>query len=139
MTLIASSNPSIEAVSAVIIPPIVAIMAEDIDPLAPCLLNSDGEIEMSNGTTVGATSAFIGVAARGGLAGQPGSLYGVGTQFEWDDQGGLTPGAPYFIGTTDGTIDDTATTADNLGSFMAITAKVLVVTAIRNLGVAVVA
>ncbi len=134
MALIARTDPSLEAVSAVIVPPIVAIMAEDIDALAPCGLNSDGEIVMSNATAADAPGQFLGVAARAGLAGQPGSLYGIGAQFQWSSAGALTPGLPYFVGATDGTIDAVATTGDTLGSFVAITTKDLAVVRTRVIG-----
>lgn len=134
MTLVASSNPSLEAASAAIVPPIVATLAEDIDEMAPCGLDSSGEIIMSNATAATAPGQFLGVCPRGGLAGEPGTLFGVGTQFQWTDAGGLTPGAPYFVGATDGTIDDTTTVGDTLGSFVAVTANDLAVVRTRVIG-----
>ena len=134
MTLVASSNPSIDAGSAVIVPPVVTTAAEDIDALAPCGLDSSGEAIQSNGTLADAAGQFIGVAARAALTGQPVSLFGEGAQFEWTDLGTLVPGAPYFVGGDDGSIDDTATTGDTLGSFLAVTVNVLKVVRTRLIG-----
>ena len=138
MTLITPTDPNADPVSLLVVPPIVAIAAEALLKCAPVNLNSDGEIEMSNATLANAAGAFLGITPRAAAAGEPASIYGIGTQFNWSSAGALTPGATYYIGATDGTIDDTATTGDNLGSFKAIDTKVLVVTGIRNIGVAVV-
>jgi len=134
MALVARSNPSLEGASAAIVPPVVALMAETINALAPCGLNGSGEIIMSDATGANAAAQFLGVSPRAGVAGQPGSLYGVGTQFEWTDAGTLVPGATYFVAATAGGIDDTATIGDSAGSFVAITTKVLQVIAVRGVG-----
>lgn len=134
MALIARTDPSLDAASAVLVPPIVAIAAEDIDALAPCGLDANGEIIMSNATAADAPGQFLGVAARAALAGQPVTLFGEGVQFQWSSAGALTPASPYFVGATDGTIDAVATTGDTLGSFVAIDDKVLRVTRTRVIG-----
>ena len=89
---------------------------------------------MSNAAAATAPGQFLGVAARAALAGEPVTLFGEGAQFQWSSAGALTPGSPYFVGGTDGTIDDTTTLGDTLGSFVAIDDKVLRVTRTRVIG-----
>jgi hypothetical protein len=78
-------------------------------------------VYMSNGTTGNEAAKVDGFTPKAYLAGQPVTLCGRGTIFEYGT--GLTPGATYYVGATAGRLDDTATTGDSVGVARAVTAR----------------
>lgn len=124
MTLVTrSSLASIDISSAKRAPQIADLIAgEDIDIAAPCHIDaSDGKVYMSNGTAADADAAVDGFAGRNASSGEPVTLFGNGVRFKYAASG-LTPGATYFLGATDGRLDTAATTGDAVGVAKAINA-----------------
>jgi hypothetical protein len=96
MTLITrSTGVTVETISAAHasqIPSSIPLKAgEALDPAAPCYIRaSDGLVYMSNGTTGNEAAKVDGFTPKAYLAGQPVTLCGRGTIFEYGT--GLTPG-----------------------------------------------
>lgn len=91
------------------------VAGEDLDAIAACHVADDGKVYMSNGSQAGASptaaetaaskvDGFTGQAAK---AGQGVTLLGRGTRMRYGT--GLTIGALYYLGTTDGRLDTAAT------------------------------
>lgn len=121
-----SSSAGIDISSAQFAPQIPDLIAgEDLDMAAPChILAADGLVYMSNATAADADAALDGFTARPVKAGEPVTLFGKGTRFQYGS--GLTPGATLYMGATDGRLDTAATTGDANG-----VAKVINATDIR--------
>lgn len=99
------------------------IAGEALDIAAPCHIDqSDGLVYMSNATSANADAVVDGFTPRAVASGQPVTLFGLGARFRYSD-GGLTPGARYYLGATDGRLDDGATTGDSVGVAAAINAN----------------
>lgn len=116
-----ASDADIDMTSALYAPQIADLIAgEDLDPVAPCRIDAgDGLVYMSNATAADANAALDGFTPRAVKEGQPVTLFGVGTRFRYS-AGGLTPGARYYMGATDGRLDTAATTGDAVGVAKAI-------------------
>lgn len=89
------------------------IAGENLDPVSPCKVESDGLVYMSNGTADDADAHVHGFNNRQVNAGEPVTLYPPDTRFRYGS--GLTPGATLYLGATDGRLDDGATTGDSEG------------------------
>lgn len=85
---------------------------EALDIVAPCHIQSDGLVYMSNATADNADAYVDGWTARAVASGEPVTLFGPGARFRYTAAAGLTPGATLFLGATDGRLDDGATTGD---------------------------
>lgn len=93
---------------------------------APCHIESDGKIYMSNGTAANADAVVVGFTIKTYAAGEPVTLYGPGTVLEYSDSA-LTPGALYYLGTTDGRLDTAATTGGTRALAVALDSKRIMV------------
>ena len=123
------ANASIDAIQGQKAPYISALVAnEDIDALAPCVIDADGGVSMSDGTADNAAAKCHGFAPKGYRAGEAVSLYGPGTRAEYGS--GLTPGAPLYVGATKGRLDTAATTGGLVPVAVALNATEIVVTAL---------
>lgn len=81
---------------------------ENLDGVAPCYIKpSDGRVYMSNGAANDAAAKVDGFTPEAYMAGEPVTLYGVGTRFGYGS--GLTIG-PLYLGATAGRLDTAATT-----------------------------
>lgn len=130
MTLLTrASTASIDTSTAQFAPQIPDLIAgEDLAIAAPCYIkSSDGKVYMSNGTAANEAAEFAGFTARAVLAGQPATLFGLGTRFRYAASG-LTPGDVYYIGATAGRLDTAATTGDPMGVAVAVSATDIIVT-----------
>jgi len=124
-----ASDAHMDIVTAQKAPQISGLLAaEDLDIAAPCHVNSSGTVEMSNATAANADAKVQGFTARAVKSGQPVTLFGIGTRFRYASSG-LTPGNTYYLGATDGRIDDGATTGDSTGIAVAVSATDLIVMA----------
>ena len=120
--LVRSSSANIDASTAQFANQITGLVAgEDLDVCAPCHIHTDGLVYMSNATSANADAELAGFTPRAAKSGQPVTLFGAGARFKYSD-GNLTPGATYYMGATDGRLDDTATTGDSVGVAQAIDA-----------------
>ena len=118
-----SSTPDIDVSSAQFAPQIPALITgEAIDPAAPCYVATDGKVYMSNGTAADASAEVDGFSPPYSVAaGETITLMGKGTRYRYADSG-LTPGQTLYVGTTDGRLDNAATTGDSNGVAKAINA-----------------
>jgi hypothetical protein len=69
---------------------------------------ADGKVYQSNGTAANEAAKFDGFCPRAALAGQPVTLYGIGTRMRYGN--GLTIGADLFVDSVAGGLSDVATT-----------------------------
>lgn len=117
-----SANASMDVSTGQYAPQITGLYAgEDLDVAAPCYIKtSDGKVYMSNGTAANEAAETIGFTPRAVKNGQPVTLFGKGTRFNYGS--GLSPGDRYYIGATAGRLDTAATTGDAKGVAQAITA-----------------
>jgi hypothetical protein len=107
------------------------VAGEDIgsssQAITPCYIKaSDGKVYMTNATAAGEAARLAGFAARYAKTGEPITLFGIGTKFEYST--GLTPGAIFYLAATAGRLDTAATTGDAVGVAQAITATLIRVT-----------
>lgn len=116
---------TISAVHANQIPASLGVVAgAAIDGGAPCRIASDGKAYMTDATAADALASVDGFSPKAYVAGQPVTLVGRGTIFEYGT--GLTPGAVLYAAATAGRLDDGATVGDAVG-----VAKVVSTTHIR--------
>lgn len=103
-------NASIDASTAMFAAQITGLIAgENLNACAPCYVKAaDGKVYQSNGVAVAEAAKFDGFAARSALAGQPITLYGVGTRMRYGNA--LTPGTDLFVDAVAGGLADAATT-----------------------------
>jgi hypothetical protein len=95
--------------------------------VTPCYIKaSDGKVYPTDGTAATEAARLAGFAARFTKTGEPVTLFGIGTKFEYAT--GLTPGALLYLGATAGRLDTAATTGDAVGVAQAITATLIRVT-----------
>ena len=94
------------------------IAGEDLGALVPVYINSSGVIVESVGTVL-ATALCHGITAKAALSGEPVTLLHPGQVFTLDSAGGLTPGAPLFMGAA-GVWEDAATSNDISGTAFAV-------------------
>lgn len=107
------------------------VAGEDIgsstQTVTPCYIKgSDGKVYQTNATATGEAARLAGFCARYAKAGEPVTLFGLGTKFEYST--GMTPGAILYLGATAGRLDTAATTGDAVGVAQAITATMIRVT-----------
>ena len=81
---------------------------EDLDPVAPCRIHTDGKVYMSNGTAADANAKVVGWTHKKFRAGQQVTLRGPGVRYGYGM--GLTPGTDLYLGATAGRLDTAATT-----------------------------
>jgi hypothetical protein len=87
-----SARASVDTSQSEHAPSIVGLIAGATLPaLCPCAINADGTVRVAAGT-----DNFAGVTPRDALAGEPITLYGVGTRGRFGD--GMTPGTLLYIG-----------------------------------------
>lgn len=95
--------------------------------VTPCYIKaSDGKVYPADGTAADEKARLAGFAARFTKTGEPVTLFGIGTKFEY--AAGLTPGALLYIAATAGRLDTAVTTGDAVGVAQAITATMIRVT-----------
>lgn len=120
------ANASMDISTGQFAPQISGLLAgEALDAVAPCYIHSDGKIYMSNGTADDAEAKVDGFTPRAAASGQPITIYGEGTRFNYGSS--LTPGATYYLGATNGRLDGAATTGDAAGIARAVSATDIVV------------
>lgn len=124
-----ASDASIDISTAMFAPQIADLEAgEDLDAAAPCYINSsDGKVYMTNGTAANEAAEFVGFTPRAAKAGQPVTLFGLGTRFRYGS--GLTPGDKYYAATTAGRLDTVATIGGTTALARAVTSTDIVVIA----------
>lgn len=124
MALVVASNTGFDAINAQRATKIDGLFADAAIPAGvACIIQADGSVVASNGTAATAAAAVAGINARAALDGEPVTLFNQpGLIWQWTDVAGtLTPGALYFIAASaTGEIDDTATTGDTVGAYMAV-------------------
>lgn len=115
-----NSDASVDATTAQFAPQITGLICgEDIDPAAPCYIDTtDGLVYMFDGTAANIKAVLAGFSPRGAKTGQAITLYGVGARFSYG--AALTPGAKLFGAATKGRLDTVATTGDAVGIAQAI-------------------
>lgn len=125
---------SVDTSTAMFAPQIAGLVAgENIDACAVCHVEADGKVYMSNGSQAGtaATAAELadakvdGFSAQAAKAGQGVTLLGEGLRMRYGT--GLTIGALYYVGTTNGRLDTAATALGTVAVAKAITATDIVV------------
>ena len=95
--------------------------------VTPCYIKgSDGKVYAADGTAADEKAILAGFAARFTKTGEPVTLFGIGTKFEYGT--GMTPGVKLFIGATAGRLDTAATTGDAVGVAQVVTATMIRVT-----------
>jgi len=100
---------------------------EAIDACAPCYIKaSDGLVYMSNGTAANEASKVVGFSKRSAAVGQPVTLFGVGSRFEYAT--GMTPGQPLYVGATKGRLDTAPTVGCTAPVAFAVTATHVIAT-----------
>lgn len=123
------SNASIDAIQGTKAPYISALVAnEALDALAPCVIDADGGVSMSDGTSNNAAAKCHGFTPKAYGAGEAVTLYGPGTRAEYGS--GLTPGAPLYVAATAGRLDTAATTGGLAPVAVAVSATEIVVVAL---------
>jgi len=115
------NGPSPDTTTAQFAPHITGLMAgEDLLACAPCYIKtSDNLVYMSNGTAANEAAEVVGFSARATRAGEPVTLYGIGTRFHYA-AGTLSPGAILYVAATAGRLADSGTTGDPTGVAFAI-------------------
>lgn len=121
VTLIANPGPSGNLIAA------EALLAG-----APCVIDSDGDVSLSDGTAATAPASVHGFSVKDYAIGEQVTLAGPGTRFRY--AAGMTPGDQLFLAATAGRLDDTATTGDTLGIAYAVSATDIVFTALKLVG-----
>ena len=85
---------------------------EDLDPVAPCYINSsDGKLYMTNGTADDEAAEVIGFTPMAYSAGEPVTLFRDNTIFHYSDDfsaDGVSPGDVLYPGATAGRLDTAA-------------------------------
>jgi hypothetical protein len=115
-----------------------AYAGEALEAVAPCYIkSSDGKVYMCDGAANNEAAEFIGFTPRAVALGEPVTLYGWGTRFQYST--GMTPGTILYIRDADayydaGNLDTSATTGDTLGTAVALTATDILVTRTRVQG-----
>lgn len=95
--------------------------------VTPCYIKgSDGKVYPTDATAADEKARLAGFAARFTKTGEPVTLFGIGTKFEYAT--GMTPGALLYLGATAGRLSDAATTGDAVGVAQVITATLIRVT-----------
>ena len=134
MTLITPANVEVDTVTLMANPGPSGnlIAAAAILAAAPCVIESDGDVAMSDGTAANAAGAVHGFSVKEYSIGEQVTLAGPGTRFRY--AAGMTPGDQLFNGATAGRLDDTATTGDTLGIAYAVSATDIVFTNTKLIG-----
>lgn len=127
MALVTISNASLDTSTGQFAPQVPGLFAgEDILLAAPCYIkSSDGKLYMSNGTAANEAAEVVGFAGRHAHAGEPVTLFGIGTRFRYGS--GLTPGDIYYLGATAGRLDTAPTTGDAFGYAAAVSSTDIIV------------
>jgi hypothetical protein len=90
------------------------IAGEELDPVSPVYLNTDGKYYMADGTAANNKAVIAGWTYKKVRIGQALDLCpGLGTVASYGS--GLTPGAKLFLAATKGRLDTVATTGDAVG------------------------
>lgn len=115
-----SADAHFDTVSAVKTPQIPnlsgLVAGEDLDPMAPCYIASDGTVKMSNGTAANAAAAVHGFTGKSYATGEAVTLFLPGlVGYYSDDFGVIDPGSILYVGTTKGRLDTASTTGDTVG------------------------
>lgn len=85
------------------------IAGEDLDAVTPCYIDaSDGLVYASDGSASDALAQVDGWTPRSAEEGEAVTLM-VDVDFDYDD-GGVTPGAKYYVSTNAGLLSDSSTT-----------------------------
>lgn len=104
-----AARPSYDVGSALYATNLPLVAGEALDIFAPCHIESDGLVYMSNATALGADSIIVGFTVRDVLVGEPVTLHGWGLVCQYAD-GTLTAGAKLWLAATDGRLEDGAAT-----------------------------
>jgi hypothetical protein len=105
------------------------VLGENVTRNDPLYLKSaDGKVYRANGVAVAEAANFIGVAPRDGLAGQPLTVFGLGTRIRIAAGGTLSPGSKVFLGAVAGGYDTAAQVGDAVGVGRAVTDTDMIVT-----------
>lgn len=106
-----SADASIDVSTAQFAPQISGELyaGEALAACAAVYIDSAGAVRNGNGTANDASAKVHGFVPRAVASGEPCTIFGIGTRMKYSD-GGLTAGAEYFLGATDGRLDTAATT-----------------------------
>ena len=113
--VVKSARASMDATTAMIAPQISGLIAgEAIAACAFCYIKgADGKVYNADTTAADEKAKLAGVCPRAANAGEPVTLFGVGTVLKYSDLL-LTPGVVYYLDVTanKGGLNDTATIGD---------------------------
>lgn len=115
------SDPSPEVGSMMHTQNLPLIAGQALLAFAPCHIESDGLVYMSNATAANADAQVHGFTVRAVASGQPVTLHGWGLRCSYAAAGTFTPGAKLYLGATDGRLDTAATTGDANGIAFCVT------------------
>ena len=102
------------------------LAGEAISAGSPCYMDpADGLIYLCDATANDEKAVVMGWAAKDRAAGQVIDLLGIGTIFNYDEDGGLTPGDLFYLATTAGRLDDAAQTGHPAPVAQAISSKLI--------------
>lgn len=127
MSQITRKNVTVDANSARVAPQISGLLAgeDGIKAGMPCRVDSNGEIVRSNASSAGDEANVDGFAATDADTGDPVTLYGAGTRFQYAES--LTKGATLYLASANGELDDAPQPGDPDGVAVAISGKDIVV------------
>lgn len=130
MAQVNRSDVNIDAESARRAPQLSGLLAGEngIKRGMPCRVNSSGAIVRSDATSAGEAAKVHGFAATDADNGDPVSLYGEGTRFRYDGDGGLTEGQTLFLDANPGELNTAPQAGDPDGVAVAVSSKDIVVT-----------
>lgn len=119
-----SSRASMDATTGMIAPQISGLIAGAAIPLLSlCYIKgADGKVYPCDATAADEKALVAGICPRAANAGEPVTLFGLGTVFKYSDAL-LTPGARYYVdvAANAGGLNTVATTGDAVGKVQAIT------------------
>lgn len=119
--VVKSLSASVDASTGMLAPQLSGLLAgEDIlTAVTPCEIRSDGLVWKASGAAADSHARVAGISTRPGVkAGQPITLYGLGTVAKYSDAL-MTAGMILYLG-TGGTLSSTASTGDAVGLAQAV-------------------
>lgn len=119
--VVKAADPSFDASTGMVAPQVSQkeLGADIGSAVTPLRMAGDGKYYPASAVAANANARIAGWSTRRGRIGEPMAVYGLGAVARYSD-GGLTPGAVYYLGETAGTLSSIATTGDAVGCAQAI-------------------
>ena len=133
MAVVVASFPSADTINLQKATKVEGFAAGTIPDFSAVHIYNYGAIALSLGAAADADGAVIGVVPRDALVGEPVTAYGIGTVFQWDSLGSLTPGQQLFLAVAGG-LDTVTTTGDVTGKFVAVSTTDVMLIALQGIG-----